>query len=201
MIDLSHASFIGPEIPDLRKAAILPLDLRNVLLAANGFILFGGGLHVRGICDAPDWHSLDQAWTGEDALCVLFPSVQCDDVPFAEDFLGDQFLLRDGLVLRLFAETGELEEMGIGLNAFLGSVSEDPHRFLPLNLLTQFHNEGEALHPGMLLNVYPPLCIKEASAGVSMRAIPAMERIRFLADFARQIAVVPDGAKLRINVT
>jgi hypothetical protein len=201
MMELSKASFVGPEPDDFQTLAKLPGDLRDLLLLANGFILFGGGLHVRGACETPDWHSLRQVWTGDDALLQMFPAVRPNDVPFAQDFLGDQFLLRDGLVIRLLGETGEVEEMGIRLNGFLDSAKEDPDKFLSLEVLRKFQSEGAALEPGELLSVYPPLCTKEASAGISVRAIPAMDRIRFLADFARQIATASDGARVRVIVT
>ncbi|HKV03851.1 MAG TPA: SMI1/KNR4 family protein [Candidatus Acidoferrales bacterium] len=199
MIDLSQASFIGPQLSDPRTPAELPPDLRNLLRSANGFVLFGGGLHVRGWCETPEWHSLHRVWTGEDSLARAYPFVRPDDVPFAEDFLGDQFLLRGGKVARLAGELGEVEKLGMGLNEFLDSAQANPDQFLSLNLLRRFQRQGATLEPGQLLSVYPPLCTKEAAAGVSLRAVPASERIRFLADWARQISAVPDGAKVQVT--
>jgi hypothetical protein len=177
--------------------------LRNyhpLLTVANGFVLFDGGLHVRGVCDVPQWHSLTRIWTGSDALSSLYPSVRPEDVPFAEDFLGDQFLLRDGAVVRLSGETGETEEIGVDLDRYLDSVVDDPERVLSLNLLRQFQKEGGTLVPGNLLSVYPPLCTSESIHGVSLRPIPALERIGFLADFARRIAGHPEGTRIRMKV-
>ena len=201
MMDLTRASFIGPKQTNLRELDDLPLELRTLLTVANGFVVFDGGLHVRGVCDKPDWHSLRRVWIGTDALSSLYPKVRSDDIPFAQDFLGDQFLLRDGLVVRLYGETGETKEIGIGLEVFLDSVAEDPEGVLSLNLLRQFQSDGRSLEPGRLLNVYPPLCLHESGQGVSLRPIPALERIRFLADFARQIGGLPEGAIIRIQVT
>ena len=42
-----------------------------------------------------------------------------------------------------------------------------------------------------MLNVYPPFCTKEAENGVSLAAVPASERLHFLAELARQMP--PDG--------
>jgi hypothetical protein len=200
MIDLSHASFIGPPRSDAKTLDKLPQNLREVLLAANGFIVFGGGLHVRGICDVPDWHSLNRAWTGENALSNLYSTVDPDDIPLGQDFLGDQFLLRSGLVIRLSGETGEIEQTGLDLELFLDSAQENPDRFLSLNLLRQFERDDGPLEPGKLLSVYPPLCCKEAAGGVSLRAISAIEQVGYLADFARQISSAVDGTRVRFNV-
>jgi len=107
-------------------------------------------------------------------------------------------LIRDGLVLRLFSETGELEELGISWPAFLNRVDEQPVEFLDLQPLTRFSAEGGILLPGELLSVYPPFVAKEG--GASLRPIPNLERRRFLADFARQIADVDDGQQIEIIV-
>ena len=97
MIDLSTASFIGPEITDVQILQILPPDYQEFLLSLNGGILFGGGLHVRGACESPDWHSIRRVWTGPDALSSFYTSVVAEDVPVAQEVGGDQFLLRGGL--------------------------------------------------------------------------------------------------------
>ena len=82
-----------------------------ILSDANGFILHEGALHVRGVSFAPEWHSLRAAWRGPSAFHTLYESVLSTDIPFAQDQVGDQFLLRDGRVLRVSAETGEVDAL------------------------------------------------------------------------------------------
>jgi hypothetical protein len=48
--------------------------------------------------------------------------------------------------------------------------------------------------------VYPPFCTAESSSGVSLKPIPALERIRFLADLAKQIRRLPERTKIRLQV-
>jgi hypothetical protein len=117
-------------------------------------------------------------------------------VPFAEDCLGDQFLLREGRVWRLAAETGEVESLEVGLGGFFEAVQADPVEYLSLHPLLQFQREGGRLEPGQLLAAAPPFCIQESANGVSLRAIPADERRRFLADLAAQLRDVPDGGQI-----
>ena len=116
-------------------------------------------------------------------------------MPFAEDCLGDQFLLRNSEVWHLAAETGELESLRIGLKEFFDAVASDPVEFLSLHPLMQFQDEGGILDPGQLLAAYPPFCTTESANGVVLRAIPTSERRQFLANLAAQLRGMPDGTQ------
>lgn len=199
-MELDQITFQGPAIDDPEVMGRVPEALRDLLVQVNGFIQFGGGFHVRGACREPLWHSLSHAWVGPTALFRLFPAVKDTDVPFAQDGLGDQYLLRDGRVLCLQAETGEISELSHSLSSFLETIQREPVETLQLQPLLAFWEDGGGLEPGQLLSVYPPFCTKESTGGVSYRAIPAAERIGFLADLAAQLANPRDGAKVRFMV-
>jgi Immunity protein 35/SMI1 / KNR4 family (SUKH-1) len=200
MVGLATASFVGEQPLDNAILARLPRDYTDFLQSINGCVVFGGGLHIRGASANPDWHSLRQVWIGEDRLSRLFPGVKADDIPFAQDCFGDQFLLRSGSVMRLHGETGEVEDLAIGWREFLTAAAANPNEYLSLQLLEHFRSEGRCLEPGQLLSVYPPLCTAESANGVSLKPIPALERIRFLADFAAQISGLSNGSKIRMIV-
>lgn len=195
-----RVSFEGPPIDDPELLGLLPPELADLLRAGNGFILFAGGLHVRGACHAPAWHSLRRAWLGPDPWKNRYPGLDPADIPFAEDAVGDQFLLRSGEVWLLSAETGDVSPLGADLGEFLRRAGEDPLSFLALHPLQQFREEGGELAPGQLLSVYPPFCTHESNQGISVRAIPAAERHRFLADLSAQIRDLPDGSAIRVVV-
>lgn len=129
----------------------------------------------------------------------LYPAITADDIPFGQDALGDQFILRAGSVHRLHGETGELASLNCNFIAFLAAAQHDPLGYLHLQPLVQFYQEGGQLQPGELISAYPPFCTKESAVGVSLRAIPALERLAFLAYFAEQIANVPNGSQIRIT--
>lgn len=192
------ATYIGSEITDFEILGKLPENLREFLNQNNGCILFDGGLHIRGAVLSPDWHSLRKVWGGELALYHLFPAVKKSDIPFAQDCLGDQFFLRKGVVHKLTAEIGEMKSLNMDLNTFINRSMEDPVDFLILRPLLQYQEEGGTLKPGELLSVYPPYCTDQSANGVSIEAIPMLDRIRFLAYFAEQIADVPDGCSIEI---
>jgi hypothetical protein len=130
----------------------------------------------------------------------MYPEVNADDVPFAQDCLGDQFLIRAKTVWRLDGETGEIEDLRVSWRDFFSAAAANPKEYLSLQLLEQFATSGGSLQPGQLLSVLPPLFTEESANGVSLKAISALERIQFLADLAAQIRGLSEGPKIRIVV-
>jgi hypothetical protein len=199
-LELPGVTYIGPLMDDIGLAEAMPLDLWAVLNDANGFIAFDGAFHIRGITADPLWHSIGQAWKGERALHHLFAALSPDDIPFAQDALGDQFIFRSDHIWRMDAETGELEPTGLDIQDFLKTLIDTPEELLPIQFVRRFRDSGGILVPGQLLSVYPPLCTKDAKPGTSLRAVSAIERIEFLAHFAAQIAKQPDGSLVQFRV-
>ncbi len=201
-MDLSNLTYQGPEFEaDREVTPLVPDNLLSLLKQVNGFILMGGGLHVRGMCAEPNWHSLRTALLGERAIHRLFPSVEKSDIPFAQDCVADQYLLRDGIVYKLFSETGELACLDFGLASFLTAVSNDPVEFLGLEPLIQMHDEGQYLEPGQVIHVYPPFCTKEAENGVALSPVDSSEALTFLSGLSRQLGSVGDGETIEVRVT
>ncbi len=180
-------TYTGPAIDDPEILAKLPTALTALLEQTNGFIQFKGGLHVRGACLAPAWHSLRDAWVGPNAFHRLYPEVEQDDIPFGEDCLGDQFLLREGEVWRLFCETGELESLELSFKKFMKEAADDPMEVLGFEALLEFQRDGGKLEPGQLLAASPPFCTEEAEDGVTVTAVGTEDRRRFLADYAAKL--------------
>ena len=200
-MDLSRVTFRGPALADSALLSELPSDYARTLIDVNGFVAFDGGFHLRGVCDQPAWHSLAAAWTGEHSVHRLFPSVRSSDLPFGEDCMGDQFVLREGLVHKLASETGELSSLGLSWQTFFDSLCHDSFAFLQLHPLVQFQRDGGRLEPGQILSAYPPFAFKEAANGVSLAAVPIDQHIHFLSDLARQLSRMAGGDRLRIVVS
>jgi len=201
-MELSNITYQGPVFAgDQEIESLIPDNLLALLKQINGFIQFGGGLHVRGICEEPEWHSLRVAMFGENAIHKLYPAVESTDIPFAQDCVADQFLLRDRTVYKLFSETGELKCLDFGLGSFLSAASSDPVQFLGLQPLLQFQNQGQHLDPGQVMHVYPPFCTKEARGGVSLKPISIHAALIYLSDFAKQINSVANGETIEVRST
>ncbi len=133
----------------------------------------------------------EQLWESVDAFASLYDDVRRSDVPFAEDMLGDQFLLREGRVMRLVAETGVVEGKAESLRKFFEGVEEDIAGYLNLSL-------DQLIEPGMLLFAYPPFCL-DTKDGYQLKACPSDQVIAFHADFARQIRSVGDCESVQID--
>jgi hypothetical protein len=195
-----NVTYQGPALdnaaPILQR---LPVELVALLRDENGFVALGGGLHLRGVCEQPLWHSLAAVLDGPRALHKLYPSVAESDVPFAQDCLADQFLLRESAVVRLSAETGDLTPLAADLAEFLSAAQSDPVEFLGLHPLMQFGREGGRLQPGQVLNAYPPFCTAQAGDGVSLRAVPVDEALAYLPELAKHMSGLADGQPFRMT--
>ena len=195
-----NLTYVGPSVddPDLLKR--MPPGLGSLLDSVNGFVAFRGGLHVRGVCETPEWHSLQKAWTGSHALSRLYPlRMKGDDIPFGQDCFGDQFVLREGNVWKLWAETGEVEPLDTSVPGFLGAAIEDPIGYLQLQPLERFLEQGGNLPPGSLLHAFPPFSSKEARLGVTMSPVPALEAISYLAALAAKLGRLGEGDALKVE--
>ena len=139
-MELTNVTFRGPEF-EAHSPSIgaLPTDLVDLLRQTNGFVRFGGGLHVRGICSKPTWHSIAKVMAGPTALHKLYDVVLPTDAPFAQDCMADQFLLREGLVYKLQSETGELCPLNLSLSQFFSAAKEDPVEFLAMQPLLSLY--------------------------------------------------------------
>ena len=197
-MELQKVTYQGPSLDDPEMLDQVPSSLRSLLISINGFIQFGGGLHVRGACSSPDWHSLRRAWYGPKSFHSLFPAVGRHWIPFAEDCVGDQFRLNDTEVLRLSAETGHIEEMRLSLSGFLKRANSDPIDFLAMQPLMQIWNDQGDLPDGYLIHAYPPFCTQEAADGVSLKAVPAWELHQHHSELAAELP--ENGEKLHIAI-
>jgi hypothetical protein len=200
-MELSNVTFVGPPFEASSSiVAALPDNLVGLLNQINGFILLEGGLHVRGVCSEPQWHSLASVLTGPQALHTFYPALHATDVPFAQDCVADQYVLRERVVHKLDAETGTLSSLELSLPKFLAAAEANPVEFLGMQPLQRYQHDGGALDPGQVLHVYPPFCTQEAADGVSLQAVPFNEAIAFLSGFARQVSGLAPGQQLHVKV-
>lgn len=200
-MELDHVTFKGPPFEEREVVvAALPDNLVGLLRQINGFILFGGGLHVRGVCAVPAWHSLSSVIFGPNALHSSYPALCGSDVPFAQDCVADQYVLRDRAVHKLEAETGKLQALNLALPEFFAAMQANPVEFLGMQPLVRHQQESGPLEPGQVLHAYPPFSSKEAASGVSLKAVPVAEALAYLADLSRRISSMADGQIFRINV-
>jgi hypothetical protein len=193
-MQLSYLTWKGPLIDDPDILSELPPALAGLLLQVNGFVLHYGGLHVRGANIKPEWHSLRTAMRGSLAFSEQYPSVATSDVPFAENALGDQFLLRENQVIFLDGETGDVSAVSDNLAAFFRLVESDPLNTLRLQPLLDFIERSGCIQEGELLAVFPPLCSVQAQQGIAAyQAVPTLEHRKYLSELAAKIRLLSPG--------
>ena len=192
-------TYEGAGPPDPELLARLPSRLADILEELNGFVGFRGGFHLRGSCREPRWHSIEEVWFGSLSLSAAYPEVLPTDIPFAQDCMADQWLLREGEVWRLAAEYGGLEPLDVDLDGFIRRSQADPEKWLGLQPLHAFLAKGGSLAPGFVLQAVPPFVLA-GSQTASLRPIPVEEALRYLPDLARQLRGVPDGARVKLRV-
>jgi hypothetical protein len=193
-MNLRGTTWKGESIEDVEILRELPSCLISILSDTNGFILHEGAVHVRGACLTPEWHSLRAAWQGPKAFHSLYDDVRPSDIPFAQDQVGDQFLIRDGSVLRLSAETGEIERLADSIQDFFSRASSNIEGFLNVGL-------GYKMQPGQLFCAFPPFCVQQSGLAVNLTPQSASDVILFHADLARQIRDIPDGGRIEFKMT
>jgi hypothetical protein len=199
-MELPGLTYRGAALDDIDILDRLPMDLQQLLAQRNGFVAFRGGLHVRGACVEPRWHSLRAAMEGPESFAERYRVVKAGDVPFAQSVFGDQFILRGTSVHRLDGYADTLDPVADDLTGFFFKVQEDPIGMLALGHLAQYEGTGETLRPGELLMEWPPFVVEGSEKGVSLRRIPAAERLEFLADIAKQLRGVADGTRVEFKI-
>jgi hypothetical protein len=191
--------YIGEPVSDSATFKLLPFDMQAFMLQNNGLIAFGGGLHIRGCCKEPSWHSLKEAWQGPNAFWRTYRGVKQSDMPFAQDGVGNQYLLRRGEVWFLDTETGEMQSLNVNFQRFIEGVTRWPEQALDLSAVIQFMQFGARLAPGELLAVYPPVCIKTAEDQYNLTRMPTEVRLQSLANLYQQISRLKPGQQIRLR--
>ena len=183
---LSNITYLGDKIDDFDLFENLPDYLKHFYSITNGFVAFNGGLHIRGCVKSPKWHSLREYWIDDTKLSDLFNSIDKDDIPFAQDCFGDQYVIRENIIWRISAETDEIENLEICFNDFLEVAKTNPFELLHIEKI-----EPNTLEPGQIFNVFPPFCVD--SSEYSFKPVKIEEQIKYLSDFSKQIKNIPDG--------
>ncbi len=200
MVDLPGLIYEGPPLEEAELATTdLPANFAGLLRQINGFVCLHGGFHVRGFCRAPAWHALSTVTEGPRALHAHYRSVQPGDLPFGEESLGDQFLLRDGEVHRLYTETDQIEALSIGLGTFLGGLASEAIFELP-DFLYDWYSQGR-LTADKAVQVYPPFAAAKPESGYSFAPVPRLELLDYHIELSKQIRDLPEGTRFRIDVT
>ncbi|MFC4455290.1 hypothetical protein [Deinococcus sonorensis] len=177
-----------------------PFHLRDELLAIladrNGFYALEGALHVlpasAGESGLIHWNSHD-LWRGaygELADGLLF---------FAQDVFGNQFALREDGVVLFNVETGDQELVATTLAGWAEAVRAEDY-WTGWSLAHAWQVRHGALPVGKRLLPVQLFVLGGTFDIANLRAVGAVDSLRFRGDVARQIKDLPDGGRIHLRV-
>ena len=181
-IEFKGITYINHEMHDTETFDLLPSEMKDFYKEINGLVAFNGGFQIRTCGTAPTWISLDEAWKGKNAFHKTYSKLSPDDIPFAQDCMGDQYVYKAGSVWHLLTETGELDDLELDFDEFIDEVIEDPIEFLALYPLLDFMDSDKELNPGELLVPSIPFTV-ETEEDYTMSKEPVEVRLKALAEY------------------
>lgn len=181
-VEFKGIIYINHEIQDTGVYDLLPPEMQDFYDEINGLVAYNGGFQIRGCGTGPTWNSLDEAWKGENAFHKTYTNLSPEDIPFAQDCMGDQFVFRAGSVWHLLTETGELDDLELEFDEFIDEVTEDPIEFLALYPLLEFMEAGNDLEPGELIVPNRPFTV-ESDVEYTFTKAPVQVRLDGLKEY------------------
>lgn len=181
-VEFKGIIYLNHEMDGTETFELLPTDMQAFYKEVNGLVAYNGGFQIRGCGTAPSWNSLDEVWKGTNAFHTIYPNVRPEDIPFAQDCLGDQYIYRAGSIWHLLSETGELDDLELDFDEFIDEVIEDPIEFLALHPLIEFMESGKELEINQLLQPSVPFT-KETDEEYVLETKSVAERLNWLANY------------------
>lgn len=154
--------------------------------------LFDGWLQLRHESDTKKWDDINYYWIWNGAFYKYYENINKSDIPIAQDAFGDQFFIRDGKMIKLYSEDGEIENINLSFNEWIKKCLINPEARLNIDLKYK-------LVEWELLLAYPPFCTEEWS-NAKITIVPYKEVIDFHIDFYNQIKQIPNKSKIQIKV-
>lgn len=186
-------------LPEFGNFGSLGNELVELLTDRNGFYAFESALHVfpassyEGEMTLSRWNSFG-LWRNEYGVLaegMLF---------FAENALGDQFCIHEGLVCNFDAETGEIKSLGKTLAEWAQSVLQNYKFLTAYPLLHQWQLKEGALPVGMRLMPKIPFVFGGGFTLENLYPINAVRGMKSRGNLAKQIKDLPDGTQIKFRV-
>ena len=198
-MELPNITYRNDIIDDRETFDGLPNELKMFYSSCNGCIALNGAIQIKGCTRSPKWISLYDIWLGNKSLSATYDDVNKSDIPIAQDAFGDQFLYRNGQIMQLCAETGEIIDLDCDLKTFLNRIRSNSHDYLSLQQIKQLNEMGLTIANGQLFNVFPPF-IFDSQTERSYKPISAMEQIEFLKDLYKQTKDLEEGQSIELTI-
>ena len=185
-----------PELPDHLRAN----ELRELLLARNGFLAFGGALHVLP-WDATMMPLALRCMELGRPLARVICTLANGHFFFAEDAFGFQFSLFADSVHRFDPETGDSEEFSATIEDWLAIVLRDHRVLTGWPLLADWEALNGELPYGHRLFPKVPFVTGGEFTPENLAALESVEGMRLRGALALQLHDLADGTRVRYTAS
>jgi hypothetical protein len=186
--------------PSVRRlAGPLADELEAMLTVKNGFFAYATALHVFPACSTADAYSLYE-WNEPSLWKGQYGKLLADAICFAEDIFAEPFVIKAGAVWRFSPQTEEFTPMGDSLEVWARLIDEDDAAEAGYGFAADWKAEHGTVPLGRRLAPKIPFVGGGEYAVSNFYACDPVDRLRFTADFARQIRHLPDGTKIELVV-
>ena len=166
----------------------------------NGFYAFESALLVRPFSSQEVPLGVVE-WNDPSGWKRKFDADLLAEIFFAEDVFGEQFSLRNNGVFKFNPETGEIELFAGNLDAWAEKVLENYDLHTGHPLAHEWQKKNGALQKGRRLAPKQPFVLGGEYAISNLTSMSDVELIEFRSQIANQIANLPEGAQIRIEVS
>jgi hypothetical protein len=173
--------------------------LLKLLGVRNGFYAFEGALHVLVADGDGQEHGIVQ-WNSVELWRSEYVDMAEGCVFFAEDVFGNQFCLRGGHVFTFDPETGGLELVADGMDAWARRILDDYDLWTGHRLARDWQELHGSIPIGSRLIPITPFVMGGDYAVSNLHAVEAVQGMKYRASIAIQIRDLPDGTAVNLKV-
>ena len=173
--------------------------LEKILSIKNGFYAFESALHFLGTgSDRPD---IDiEAWNSPDLWIKNYATIKPDGLCFAEDLFGNQFYIASSGIYNFDCETGDKEKLARNFREWCKLILDDYDYLTGYTLAHEWQKKNGPLEPGKRLMAKVPFALEGDFDVDNLQIVNAVDLMLTRANFAIQLASIPDGTKIKINI-
>lgn len=175
-------------------------QLFTILSKKNGFIAFERALHFfpsGAMCGA---YSLEE-WNRFDRWKKEYGDRATDLLCFAEDVFGYQFAIRADKICRFDPETGNSEDIASDMEEWAGLILNNYEVETGYPLAHEWQKRFGQLRIGQQLIPKIPFVLGGEFDISNLYAVEAVRGMHIRANLARQIKDLPDGSKIKFEIT
>lgn len=166
----------------------------------NGFYVFESALLVRPFSSEKPPLGVAE-WNDPSGWKRKFDANLSAEIFFAEDVFGEQFSLRENGIFKFNPETGEVKLFAENLDAWAEKILDNFALHTGQPLAHEWQKQNGALPRGCRLAPKLPFVFGGEYAISNLASMSDVELIEFRAQIANQIANLPDGAQIQIEIS